>query len=146
MVQWSQFGEKELSDQMVILGRPLNRGVNLCDKWDMSMVACRKEKPVRSVFLHSYLWLQYFNWLSPSGLSLVWCCAAVFRDNGFLAVFTICDCSVARASWEPVIVDVPSQCRQPLHDFPPFDLKSSLPFVKSVCNKRKAKAICKKTK
>ena len=71
----------------------------------------------------------------------------MFGDNGFLAVFTICDCSVARAVWEPVIVDVPSQFRQPLHDFPPVvDLKSSLPFVKSVCKKRKAKAICKKTK
>lgn len=101
--------------------------------WDMSILGCRKGNHVCSVVLHSYLWLQHFNCLSPSGLSLVWCCAAVFQDNCFLAVFTICDCFVAEAVWEPpLIVDVLLQHHRHLHDFPPVvDLKVFRTFCKT---------------
>ena len=39
-------------------------------------------------------------------------------DNCFLAVFTVCDCFVAGAVWEPPILGVPLQSHQ-LHNFPP---------------------------
>lgn len=68
-------------------------------KWDMSSLGCWKGNHVCCVLWHFYLWLQHINCLSPSGLSLVRCCTAVFRDNCFLAVFTICECFVAGTVW-----------------------------------------------
>lgn len=89
-------------------------------KWDLSIIMCRKGNHVCSVFLHSYLWLLHFNRLSPSGLFLVWCCTAVFWVFFcFCFLFTVCDCFLVGALWEPLIVDVPLQFHQHPHDFPP---------------------------
>lgn len=54
-------------------------------KWDMSIVRVQKRESCPLCI--SRLWLQHFNRLSPSGVSLVWCCAAVFRDNCFPCCF-----------------------------------------------------------
>lgn len=104
MVQWV-----ERSNVCHINGLAQQGCKHMSLEWDLSIIGCSKGNHGCSVFLHSYLWLQQFNWLSPSGLSLVWCCTAVFRDNCFLAVLTICDCFVARAVWELLIVGVPLQ-------------------------------------
>lgn len=111
---------------------------HLWPKGDMSIVGCRKGNHVCSVFFFFFFFAllhvttKHFSWFTPSGLSHVWCCAAVCRDNCFLAVFTICDCFVAGALWEPLIIDVPLQCHQPLHDFPPVvDSKVFRTFCKT---------------
>lgn len=49
-----------------------------------------------------------------------------------VCVIPVCDCFLAAAVWEPLIVDVPLQGHQPLHHFPPVgDSKIFRTFCKT---------------
>lgn len=106
-------------------------GVNICDL-NETWASSGAEKGIMSALYLFILICHYNISTDSSGLSLVWCCTAVFRDNYVLAVFTICDCFVAGAVWEALIVQVSLQCHQHLHDFPPVvDSKVFTTFCKT---------------
>ena len=112
----------------------LNRVWNTCDLTETwASPGCRKGNHVRSVFL-AFLpvtpTFQSVHLVCPSSDVVLRC----FRDNCFLAVFTISECFVAGAAREPlIIVDVPFlQRHRHLHDFPPVvDSKVFRTFCKT---------------
>lgn len=95
---WHRWKEQE--DQMFVSAVWARRHVNICDmKWAVSVVRPWKRDSWAALYFY-FTFFFFFHvilntsWThSPSGLSPVCCCTAVCRDNSFLAVFTVCDCS-----------------------------------------------------
>lgn len=138
MVQWALLGKKSREIKLYFTSTVLaQQGVNKCDL-NETWALLAAEKGIMSCSVT--FWLTQSIWFVPLSDVVPQCLRQLLP-----CCFNICDRSVAWAVWDPLIVDV-----QSTNIIIIFHLwliwKSSEPFVKPVCNKRKAKAICKKTK